>query len=419
MTGNIDRGDEAEDLVEQICHKMFLEDFTVRNPKFLKSGAEKEAADFLVPFGNTLLAFQVKSKTETKSAFEKEEKDFNRIENKISLGVDQLKTIKRALRSGHLKTITNGAGITLPFEGNRNTNLIGLVILELFGEEQFGDDERTAIYNGYIYRNDIPTHIFTRQVFDTISSEIDTIPDLISYLTARQEFYEKEALSPATHELDFLTLFKTQPEAIEKVLKGKLDLVVITDDLWKGYRNEHIDLISERDSRNRPSLLIDEVIKWLHTSIGYNPGTNDPTGRSESSEGTVEKYYATIFELAAIPRLLRRMVGTKFLEKLVKADKVGDGHSVVQISSDTGVLVLATDRLREERTRGMYNLAAVAYCGLNLKKIIVIATEPLTVKQRSYDVMVLSDVIFENHDELASKLTEMFGPMKHGTITEY
>ena len=419
MTTSINRGDEAEDLVEQICHKMFLEDFTVRNPKFLKSSAEKEAADFLVPFGSTLLAFQVKSKTEAKSAFEKEEKDFSRIESKISDGVDQLKTIKRALRAGHLKAITNGAGVTLPFEGDSNTNLIGLVILELFGEEQFGEDERTAIYNGYTYRNEIPTHIFTREVFDTISSEIDTIPDIISYLAARQVFYEKGALTPATHELDFLTLFKTQPEVIAQVLEGKLDRVAITDDLWKGYRSEHIDLINERDSRNRPSLFIDEVIKWLHTSIGYDSGTGDPTGRSESTEGTVEKYYGTIFELASIPRLLRRMVGEKFLEKLIKADKVGDGHSVVNITPDTAVLVLATNRSREERTRGMYNLAAVAYCGLNLKKIIAIATEPLSVKQRSYDVMVLADVTFENHDELASKLTEMFGPMKHGTITEY
>lgn len=419
MATNTDRGNEAEDLVEQICHKMFLADFTVRNPKFLKSGAEKEAADFLVPFGSNLLAFQVKSKTETKAAFEKEEKDFKRIEGNISDGIDQLKTIKRALNAGHLKTITNGAGVTLPFEGDNNTNLIGIVILELFGEEQFGEEERTAIYNGYAFRNDIPTHIFSREVFDTIPSEIDTIPDLISYLTARKFFYEKGALSPTTHELDFLTLFKTQPEVIEKAMDGGIDFVAVTDDLWKAYRSKHIDLINERDSRNRPSLLIDEVIKWLHTSIGYDPGIGDPAGRSESTEGTIEKYYGTIFELASIPRILRRMVGEKFLEKLIKADKVGDGHAVVQIAPDTGVLVLATNRRREERARGMYNLAAVAYCGLNLAKIIAIATEPLSAPRRSYDVMVLVDVTFENHEELASKLTEMFGPLKRGTITEY
>jgi len=67
----------------------------------------------------------------------------------------------------------------------------------------------------------------------------------------------------------------------------------------------------------------------------------------------------------------------------------------------------------------MYNFAAVAYCGLGLKKLIAIATEPLSVKLRSYDVVVLDDVRFENHEELASKLTEKFGSIKLGTITEY
>ena len=113
------------------------------------------------------------------------------------------------------------------------------------------------------------------------------------------------------------------------------------------------------------------------------------------------------------------MVGGKFLEALRKADKVGDGQAVVQISPDTGVLVLATKRKREERVRGMYNLAAVAYCGLHLAKLIAIATEPLSAPKRSYDVMVLADVTFENHNELESKLTEMFGSLKRGTITEY
>lgn len=419
MLGNINRGDEAEDLVEQICHKMFLADFTVRNPKFLKGGAEKEAADFLVPFGTTLLAFQVKSKTETKSAFEKEEKDFQRIEGKISEGIDQLKTIRRALNANNLKTITNGAGITLPFKGDSNTNLIGLVILQLFGEEQFGEDERTGIYNGYTFRNNIPTHIFTREVFDTISTEIDTIPDLISYLTARKGFYEKGALSGSTHELDFLTLFKTQQDLIKKVLGGEIDLVAVTDDLWKAYRSKHIDRINERDYRNRPSLLIDEVIKWQHTSIGYDPGIGDPSGRSESMKGTIENYYGTIFELASIPRICRRMVGEKFLEALRKADTARDGQAIVRISPDTAVLVLATNRERDERARGMYNLAAVAYCGLHLAKLIAIATEPLSAPKRSYDVGVLVDVTFDNHNELKSKLTEMFGPLKRGTITEY
>jgi hypothetical protein len=67
-----ERGNEIEDIVGQICSIAFLEDFVVRNPVSKKeSGSTKEAADFLVPVNKTLLAFQVKSKTELKLASEK------------------------------------------------------------------------------------------------------------------------------------------------------------------------------------------------------------------------------------------------------------------------------------------------------------------------------------------------------------
>jgi hypothetical protein len=84
-----EKGKEVEDIVEQICSLAFLEDFVVRNPIFKKeSGTTKEAADFLVPFNKTLLAFQVKSKTELKLASEKTRVDFERIENTVSKGTE-------------------------------------------------------------------------------------------------------------------------------------------------------------------------------------------------------------------------------------------------------------------------------------------------------------------------------------------
>lgn len=54
------RGCDVEDVVERLCRVALLTDFVVRSPKYRKkSGHIKEAADFLVPFGDILLAFQV------------------------------------------------------------------------------------------------------------------------------------------------------------------------------------------------------------------------------------------------------------------------------------------------------------------------------------------------------------------------
>ena len=63
------RGAEVEDHVERVCKIIFLPDLTGRNPKFKKGGKlEKEAADFIVPFHEKLLCFQVKSRAEYKKA---------------------------------------------------------------------------------------------------------------------------------------------------------------------------------------------------------------------------------------------------------------------------------------------------------------------------------------------------------------
>ena len=86
---------------------------------------------------------------------------------------------------------------------------------------------------------------------------------------------------------------------------------------------------------------------------------------------------------------------------------------VVQCQS-VGFLIHASNRGRQNRVTALINICSVAYCGMGLKKIIGIATEPLTVKERSYDVIIFDDVRFENHKELEGKMGEFFGkPVKH------
>ena len=94
------KGADVEDIVEQICKTAFLEDFVVRSPKFRKSNGQlKEVADILIPFGDTLLAIQIKSRTETRGGDQKTVIDFGRIEKTVEEGIAQLKTIRRLFNS--------------------------------------------------------------------------------------------------------------------------------------------------------------------------------------------------------------------------------------------------------------------------------------------------------------------------------
>lgn len=416
----VDKGKETEDLIESICHTMFLSDFTVRNPKYKKSsGREKEAADFLIPFDDYLLAFQVKSKSELKSAIEKDEKDFERINSKVKEGIVQLNTIKRALKANHILGMMNSLGINIPFDSKSVKKLTGIVILDLIGEEKFELEERTSIFNGFVYHQEIPVHVFLRAHFDLIATEIDTLPDFINYLDRREILYSKNKLGPLTSELDLLAIYKTHLQWIKDCINDKCDVLIIDGNPWDHYVHKKRNNIEERNKLNKASYFIDHIIKTMHSSIGFQPDIDHPYKKEKLSPGTIESYWEIIFELSKLTRLQRRSIGDKFIDRMKKADNAGQGYALMMLENGKALLILSSNKERRERMNLLYDLSAIAYSGLALRKIIGIATEPFSRKYQSFDTILLDDVKFENHDELAQSFKSSFGSPQHFKTSEY
>lgn len=99
--------------------------------------------------------------------------------------------------------------------------------------------------------------------------------------------------------------------------------------------------------------------------------------------------------------------------------KEGHGHSLIKYDDDSAFTILCTDKDRQQRANGLYNLTAAAYCGLNLRKAIGVATEPIDAKERSFDVISLIDVKFQNETELRDSFKHSFGKPSHYKVTEY
>ncbi len=224
-------GKDVEDLVEVICTKMFFSDFVVRNPTFIKNdGIEKEAADILIPFGKYLLTFQVKSKLEKKEASEKSEVDFNRITKVVREAVNQLKTIKRIIRNNWIEKLVTVKGYEIPFKASDYEEVIGIVILDLVGEENFPEEERTEFLNSYTFEHEIPVHVLMRNEFEALSTELDTLPDFIEFLDKRKQLIEKGLLSFPGSILDFLAFYKTNPDKVDRIIEHNTHLR--TDNTW-------------------------------------------------------------------------------------------------------------------------------------------------------------------------------------------
>lgn len=425
MSNAANKGKEIEDLVEKICTKMFFSDFTVRSQKFKNaSKQEKEVADILIPFDDIMLAVQVKTKTDNKPFSEKNETDIARIDSKIEDAIKQFKTIKRAIANSRIKELETTRGHRIPFDAAKYKKIIGIVILDLIGEDDFPSDERIAIINGFETRYDIPIHIFKRDYFEIISSEIDTMPDFIHYIETRETLFSENLFAIPPLELNLLAFYKVEPEDL-KITIQENSVVIIDDGYWEWYQQDCKDLIERRDAYNRPSYLIDNVINWLHSSVGFDPnkyGINlDPFGYfGNEAQGTVQAYLAVATELAKTSRLTRRKLGEKMFECVERASKNGLAYSlIIDKENNSGIVILASEKDRTERSKILYSVSVAGYCLQNLTKIVGFATEPLGISMRSYDVIFLSGVDFENRAEAVENAKKMFGTYSEAKFFEF
>ncbi len=419
------KGKEVEDLVEKICTNMFFSDFTVRSKKFKNaSKQEKEAADILIPFDDVLLVIQVKTRLDKEPFSEKSDVELERIDRKIKEAVEQFKTIKRAIANFRFNEVETTRGYKIPFDGKKFKKIIGIVVLDLIGEDVLHPDETTTIINGFEIRHDMPIHIFKRNEFEIISREIDTLPDFIQYIETRDILFSKKLFAVPPLELSLLTLYKVRPEDIQTAIREN-SLVIVDDEYWDWYQKDGKELIEKRNLYNRPSYLIDEVINWLHSSVGFDPslyGINlDPFGYfGNEAQGTVQAYLAAITELAKTSRLTRRKLGEKMFECVERANKNGLAYSlIVDRENNSGIIIMSSEKDRTERNKLLYSVSVAGYCLQNLTKIVGFATEPLGISMRSYDVIFLSGVEFENRAELVENAKKMFGTCSEAKFFEF
>ncbi len=424
MSNTDNKGKDVEDLVEKICTKMFFSDFTVRSKKFKNaSKQEKEVADILIPFGDVLLAVQVKTRKDKKPSSEKRKIDLARIDNRIEEAVDQFKTLKRALANFRFNEVETTRGYKIPFDG-RFKKIMGIVVFDLVGEDISQPDEDITIINGFEARYDIPIHIFKRNEFEIISTEIDTLPDFIQYIETREILFSKKLFAIPPLELSLLALYKTKSEDLQFAIESNSQFIV-DDGYWEWYEKDCKELIQNRNSYNRPSYLIDDVINWLHSSVGFDPskyGINlDPFGFfGEESQGTIQAYLAVTTELAKTSRLTRRKLGEKFFECVERASKNGLAYSlIIDQENNSGIVILASEKDRTERSKILYSVSVAGYCLQNLTKIIGFATEPLGISMRSYDVIFLSGVDFENKAEAIENAEKLFGTYSEAKFYEF
>lgn len=419
MVGN--GGIQSEDQVEAICLETYLADFVVRSPKFRQpSGKELEAADLILLFDETLVVLQVKSRQLPADFDPEDEAQVGRIRRRIEHGVEQVKTVRRALNSDSFTTLRNLRGVELPLDASRVRRVIGLVIADLVPDPSRGGEVELEVFGGLTAVADIPVHVFLLDDFRSLAEEVDTVPDLLRYLDTRAQLMERRIVFPLTCERDLLAMFLTDWPTVEAALDGDVTLLVVESGLWDAVRAERTKEFRARAERRRRSrILVDGMIAELHTSIGYKPAVEgvgefggDPF---ELQEGTVESYREIAFELARLARAERMVFAEKIWEKLTRADDDPKGFSYFVFRNPSANTVFAFVGSRENHdtlSKRVYTLASAAYVHFGRRRVVGIGTQNAAAKTRCHVFTLLENVSFPDEERLAEFARNTLGPQE-------
>ncbi len=423
-----DHGKQTEDAIERICRQSFLADFVVRSPMYrTETAGDREAADLMLPFRDTLIVFQVKSRVLTSDFNPNQEKHTGRIAKSIDEAIEQIKTIRRGINTQSITRVKNLRGVTLPFDCKNPRRIIGIVVIDVVKGANFTEDQEIEIFGGLDKVHDISVHIFLRENFEVLADELDTIPDLLRYLDIRETLMRKRILFPLTCELDFLAIFKTRWEVIKDCLEGKVSGIFVEPGVWESTKTKHVEKFADREDRKRISRVVDGIIEEVHKCIGYSldQEQSDYTGHPPelaTGPGTVEEYVEIASELSSLSRAQRMAIGERMLEKLRKADTDDKGFSFFLFcpgKERAPILFMGSREERVARRLRLYQTVRAAYVYLGVTRILGIATENFSAEERSFDFALLDGVSFENEPEIRDFAEKIFGAKEPETRDEW
>lgn len=227
-----DKGAIGEDFVNELAFNSFFKFWCYPNPKF-ENGDKKEICDLLILFNSVVTIISVKN-------YEFKGNHFRYFNNTIEKAVSQLYGACRILfgqTEVHIKHPDKEIEV---FQKKQIQKIFRLVI-------NLGEGTKFYPFNKVTKNNDYVT-LFDKDSFETIISELDTIPDFIDYLEKRETLFKsKTTIILPGDEFDFP--IETQKEFFK--LRGTMnsDFIIIS--------GTEKDLLSHffKNQRNFPNAL--------------------------------------------------------------------------------------------------------------------------------------------------------------------
>lgn len=385
----MDVGKTSEDWIERICCETFFSDFTIRSPKYVKAnGHEKELADILVPFGDTLLVFQVKAHLLDAS---KPELSLERALRKVAEAGKQFRSVLDALHCAQRIEAITSRGLAMSIDLKSFKTFFFIRLLDIHDDEnipyQFvglGEDETPSL--------PIAIMTFFRYEFDSILQDLTTISDFIAFLVGMRVFrIQQPEIAKEWAVLDFLAFLRMHPRLFRSwIEEERRPQPIPAGALWSKYESKWMARRLQRVVSDVESAHIDEIIDYLHRAVDFT--VEHDANRISIPPGTVDRYRMAAQKLARFSRDERGVIARILMKKRKQGTVQPISYQAVVLGEGTiAVLIVVSRSSREDRIREAGGLGLLFAAEISVLEVICIATEPDDFSGRSYDVTVIPE----------------------------
>ena len=404
-------GRSIEDLVAELCQRSFLADFTIKSPKYQKSGGlEKEAADLIVLFGDTLLAIQVKSKAVEMSA-KPNLVEAERVKRTIEKAVYQFRALAEAVNSPGFTSFVNGRGVEIPFDKNSIKEYVFIVVFVPIPDETQEQSIRIRFDSTCYPHANIAVHLFSLEQFSLLLTLLNTLPDFLFYLTIRWHLHHQRLIAADSDPIDEWALLTFEKKTLAKMLEEE----TFTDIL--GFSELHRDSVPILEHNEKPSYFIDSLIERLCASIGYHEPV-DPRFNLLAEPNSQKSYLMTVPYLAKLNRSERTQFTEFLINRVSNCQTQEMSFRAFKFSEDApeAYLVLAAKGTRAERRAMLSNLAKGTCLKLNAKTVIGLTVSHEWPESPLCDVAVVDLSKWEPSEKMIEMTNITFGEIHQETL---
>lgn len=401
-------GRAIEAAVAEVCTNAFFPDFVVRSPKYLKRGGqEKEAADILAVFGDTMLVLQVKTRILPNGAgISPSPVELERITRMLGRALDQFRSLLEAWGDPSFGSFLNERGLPVHLNRGSPKRLVLIVIYAVVKAD--GGKPEVTVRCGRTCHADsaIPIHIFNIDDFVALTKMLDTLPDFLRYLQLREDLQASRLIVDPVNPLDLWAVMAFESSRITRAVKKNERLVI------DGIMHRHHASVARLEESERESYLIDWLIHELHAGSGRTLSVDERLMRGpplQEEPGSLGAYQRIIPYFAQLSRSERGRLAHQLMLRVERSqDGKGSFGGLKFEPHEEGYLVFSGPEPRQMRHHILSNLGRAFAYRMKLRRVVCLGTGLAGPSAAGCDALAVEIDPLESNPELEAAARKWF-----------